>query len=81
MDNLSVRASINNKYKFPDGKLNRKINTSERLKLIKVLKDNDMSPAKTYEAIRKSHEFDNVSIYDLKYIKRKLIKGHIDESV
>ena len=70
----TVRASINNKYKFPDGKLNRKINTSERLKLIKVLKDNDMSPAKTYEAIRKSHEFDNVSIYDLKYIKRKLIK-------
>lgn len=56
---------------FPDGKTNIKITDQQRNKLLQLLKDNNYSPSKTYANIRDNNEFDNVTIYDLKYLKRK----------
>lgn len=50
---------------------NIKITEEQRVELLKLLKDNDNSPAKTFKIIKTLPEFSNVTVYDLKYLKRK----------
>lgn len=52
---------------------NIKITEEQRIHLIKLLKSNDNSPAKTYKIIENLPEFNNVTIHDLKYLKRKYL--------
>ena len=54
-------------------KCNIKITEEQRAELLKLLKDNDNSPAKTFKIIETLSEFSNVTVYDLKYLKRKYL--------
>lgn len=76
-DNISVHniytvKSSMKDLNFPNMKLNRKITENDRKKLIQLLKDNDLSPAKTIKVIH-DLEMDHVTVYDLKYLKRKYL--------
>jgi hypothetical protein len=57
---------------FPNMKLNRKITEDERKILIQILKDNDLSPSKAIKRIS-DLGMEHVTIYDLKYLKRKYL--------
>ena len=71
----SVRDSMKkNGHDFINFKYNIKITEDQRLRLLKLLKENDSSPSKTYHEICKIDEFKNVTIYDLKYLKRKYLR-------
>lgn len=59
-------------YTFINAKTNRKISDELRDELISLLKENNMSPSKTYSVIQNKGY--DVTIYDLKYIKRKYLK-------
>lgn len=59
---------------FPNGKTNIKITDSQRSKLIQLLQQNELSPSKTFDVIKDNSAFKNVTIYDLKYLKRKYLK-------
>lgn len=52
---------------------NIKITEEQRVELLKLLKDNNNSPAKTFKIIETLPEFSNVTVYDLKYLKRKYL--------
>ena len=54
---------------------NIKITESQRSELIQLLKDNNISPAKTFDIIKDNPRFSNVTVYDLKYLKRKYLKS------
>ena len=58
-------------YHFPNMKLNKKISENDRLLLVELLKNYDMSPSKAFKHIDEV-DVENVTIYDLKYIKRRL---------
>lgn len=58
-------------YHFKDGRLNRKISEEERKRLIHLLEINEWSVSKTYKHISDLDEFKHVSVYDIKYLKRK----------
>ena len=58
-------------YTFKNGKLNRKISEEERRCLIHLLKTNEWSVAKTYKQLSNIPRFNHVSVYDIKYLKRK----------
>lgn len=68
----SVRAELKSKgYLFPDGKRNRKISESKRMELIELMKSNEWSVSKVFKAISDDPSFKDVTVHDLKYIKRK----------
>ena len=58
---------------FPNGKTNIKITDSQREILLNILIKYDLSPSKTFNFIKNDESFKNVTIYDLKYLKRKYI--------
>lgn len=60
---------------FIDGHRNRKIKESERNELIKLFYLYDLSPSKLYHHLQTIKGFEHVSIFDLKYLKRKYCKG------
>lgn len=43
--------------------------------LLEILKNNDLSPAKAFENIKNDINFKNITIHDLKYLKRKYFKS------
>ena len=61
----------NDGYHFKNGRLNRKISEEERKRLIRLLEINNWSVSKTYKQISDLDEFKHVSVYDIKYLKRK----------
>lgn len=61
----------NDGYYFKNGRLNRKISEEERKRLIRLLEINNWSVSKTYKQISDLDEFKHVSVYDIKYLKRK----------
>ena len=66
----TVKANMKS-YHFPNMRLNRKISEKERVLLINLLEKYDMSPSKAFKHIDEV-SVENVTIHDLKYIKRKL---------
>lgn len=60
-------------YNFPNRRLNRKISESQREQLKQILKENEMSPSKAIIEVHKKG-FDNVTIYDMKHLKHRMIK-------
>ena len=62
-------------FKFIDGKRNIKIKENERSMLIKLLYQYDLSPYKLYHHLQTIEGFEHVSVYDLKYLKRKYCRG------
>lgn len=72
----SVRAKLQKEgYTFKNFHFNIKITENERAELLKILKENDLSPSKAYRVIENSHEFPNVTIYDIKHLKRQYLKN------
>lgn len=67
------RILINEGFQLRNMKHNRKLSEEEREILINILKANNKSPQKTFDIISNDDRFKNISIYDLKYLKRKYL--------
>ena len=67
----TIKSNMRSSYHFPNMKLNKKISENDRLLLVELLKNYDMSPSKAFKHIDEV-DVENVTIYDLKYIKRRL---------
>lgn len=67
----TVKASLKSSYRFKDLKRNRKISETERSQLIQILKNTNWSPAEAYRCIQNNESYKHVTVYDLKYLKRK----------
>ena len=70
----TIRAIMKNEgYEFTNYKLNRKISEDMIAELIQLLREHDMSPSKTIKFISDNEKYNNVTVYDLKYLKRKYL--------
>ena len=68
----TVKSNLShNGIHFKNGIHNRKISEEVRNQLLHLLEINDWSVSATYKYISNLKEFDLVSVYDLKYLKRK----------
>jgi len=76
--NISTVKESMKEFNFPNMKLNRKIKEDEREILKKILKKCDMSPSK---AIKEVHRLglNHVTVYDMKYLKRKMLNEMRDD--
>lgn len=70
----SVREAISKEgLEFMNYRHNRKISENDRNELIKLLISNNGSPSQTYNVIKYYEKYRNVSVHDLKYLKRKYL--------
>lgn len=68
----SVRRKLKHKgYQFKNYKHNMKISEIEREYLLSVLDNSDLSPSAAFRKISSDKKLSHVTIYDLKYLKRK----------
>lgn len=68
----SVKVKLSkNGIAFKNMKYNIKISEAQRKELLNLLENNNWSPSKTFKHINQIKEYKNVSIYDLRYLKRK----------
>ena len=68
----SVRRKLKRKgHCFKNYKHNIKISEKEREYLLKILDESSLSPSAAYKKIKSDKRLSHVTIYDLKYLKRK----------
>lgn len=58
-------------HRFKNYKRNIKISEKEREYLLKILDEASLSPSAAYKKIKSNKRLSHVTIYDLKYLKRK----------
>lgn len=74
----SVKSQMaRNGYVFTNMKHNRKINETERTAIIDILKKNNNSPSRAMKQISNDPNLIHVTVYDVKYIKRKYINDEV----
>ena len=67
----SVRKKLKPDNIFRDHRRNRKISEKTRGELLQILDSANLSPSKAFDIIKNYKRFDHVTVYDLKYLKRK----------